>query len=369
MAKRRFNDKWLEKQDPNNQLVSLWCSKKNDYTAACSFCKADISVDHMGFGSLKQHANGSKHKQLAGVSNISQEGKPKHQSSLSSFFIKSDPQPVKSETPPEKSVGASESTVKNCAWTLKQMTMKAAFVKLFVDELPKNDKNITKNDKYWTIRNALESKEVEIQMEFLISIKPIFDEFLTKFQKEEPMIHLLYPNCEKLLKLTIGRLMKNKVYKDKRGEDLKKINVEKVEMQLTSDQFKQMQGHKVVTLMESTDTDDNLNKRALLGMVSFYKAVIKYLQDNLPLDNGLLKALTCLNPREQNSSKSKEYCKTVASAMPCITGDEKVKVGDEWTRYQEIEINDDDIQGRIDHFWHRIFNIPDKCGDFFEVLP
>ena len=55
--------------------------------------------------------------------------------------------------------------------------------------------------------------------------------------------------------------------------------------------------------------------------------------------------------------------------MPCITGDEKVKVGDEWIRYQEIEINDDDIQGRIDHFWHRIFNIPDKCGDFFEVLP
>ena len=90
----------------------------------------------------------------------------------------------------------------------------------------------------------------------------------------------------------------------------------------------------VVTLM---DTDDNLSKRALLGMVSFYKAVIKYLQDNLPLDNELLKALTCLNPREQNSSKSKEYCNTVASAMPCITGDEKVKGGDEWIRYQEIE--------------------------------
>ena len=40
---------------------------------------------------------------------------------------------------------------------------------------------------------------------------------------------------------------------------------------------------------------------------------------------------------------SEEYCKTVASAMPCITGDEKVKVGDKWIRYQEIEINDDDI--------------------------
>ena len=154
---------------------------------------------------------------------------------------------------------------------------------------------------YLTIRCALESKEVEVQMEFLISIKPIFDEFLTKFQKEEPMIHLQYPNCEKLLKVTLGRLTKNKVYKDKKGEQLKKVDVEQEEMQLKTDNFKLMQGHNVATHLEH---DENLSKRALLGMVSFYKAVIKYLQQNLPLDNKLLEALTCLNPREQKSSKS-----------------------------------------------------------------
>ena len=27
------------------------------------------------------------------------------------------------------------------------------------------------------------------------------------------------------------------------------------------------------------------------------------------------------------------------------------------------------MKRRTDHFWHRIFNILDKCGDFFEVLP
>ena len=158
MAKRRFNDKWLEKQDLNNQLVSLWCSKKNDYTAACSFCKADISVDHMGFGSLKQHANGSKHKQLAGVSNISQEEKPKHQSSLSSFFIKSDPR--REDLVIEEALGLDELVLLRhvqSRWLSlvpalqRVISMKAALVKLFVDELPKNDKNITKNDKYWTI--------------------------------------------------------------------------------------------------------------------------------------------------------------------------------------------------------------------------
>ena len=47
------------------------------------------------------------------------------------------------------------------------MSMKTALLKLFVDQLPKNDKNITNNDKYLIIRRALESKEVELQMEFL----------------------------------------------------------------------------------------------------------------------------------------------------------------------------------------------------------
>ena len=231
------------------------------------------------------------------------------------------------------------------------MSMKTALVKLFVDELPKNDKNITHNDKYLIIRCALESKDVEVQMEFLMSIKPIFDEFLTKFQKEEPMIHLLYPNCEKLLKLIIGRLMRNSVYKDKHGKDLKQVDVEKVEKQLKKDNFKQMQGHKVATLLEK---DDSSSTRALLGMKSFYKAVIKYLQDHLPLDNELLEALTCLNPREQKSSKSFKFCRTVAQNMPCITKEEEIKVGDEWIRYQEIEIDDDNLKERVDNFWHNV---------------
>ena len=59
---------WRSKIQITNLLV--YGAQRKMTTAACSFCKADISVDHMGFGSLKQHANGSKHKQLAGVSNI-----------------------------------------------------------------------------------------------------------------------------------------------------------------------------------------------------------------------------------------------------------------------------------------------------------
>ena len=41
------------------------------------------------------------------------------------------------------------------------------------------------NVKYLAIKKALDSREVEVKIEFLISIKPIFDEFMTTFQIEE----------------------------------------------------------------------------------------------------------------------------------------------------------------------------------------
>ena len=82
------------------------------------------------------------------------------------------------------------------------ITIKDALKKLLLEEMPKNDKAIIKNDKYIVIKKALESKEVEVEIEFLLSMKLIFNEILTKFQKEEPMIH-----CEKLLKTAMGRLM------------------------------------------------------------------------------------------------------------------------------------------------------------------
>ena len=47
---------------------------------------------------------------------------------------------------------------------------------------------------------------------------------MPKFQVEEPMIHILYPSSVKLLKTTMSRLMKSKVYTEKSGAALKQVN-------------------------------------------------------------------------------------------------------------------------------------------------
>ena len=120
--------------------------------------------------------------------------------------------------------------------------MKEAAKKKLIVEIGRNDKNIEKNDRYLAIKKALESKEVAVEIEFLLTIKPVFDEFTTEFQKEEPVIYLLYASSEKLLKTTMCRLLKEKAYMDRKGDKLKEVKVDEVNMQLSIDKFTTKQG-------------------------------------------------------------------------------------------------------------------------------
>ena len=64
-------------------------------------------------------------------------------------------------------------------------------------------------------------------------------------------------------------------------------------------------------------------------MKSFYRAVIKDLQEMMPIEETLLKALTCLNPKEQKEYISLQHCRVVAREMPSILPEEEVIAGDE----------------------------------------
>ena len=192
-----------------------------------------------------------------------------------------------------------------CQWLslvpalLRVLTVKGALKKLLLKEMPKKDKNIGKNDKYMAIKKSLVSKQVEIEIEFLISIKPIFDVFMTKFQAEEPMIYLLYSNCEKLLKSVMGRLLKSDEYIKIKGEHLLNVDPDDVKKQLEDGEFLVIQDPDVCKLVKALPKE--LHQQNILGIKCFYEAIIKYLKKMLPLGDTLLQALTCLNLQEQNS--------------------------------------------------------------------
>ena len=104
-------------------------------------------------------------------------------------------------------------------------------------------------------------------------------------------------------------------------------------------------------------------------MKSFYRAVTKDLKKMMPIEDTLLKALTCLNLKEQKGYNSLQHCRVVAREMPSVQPEEEIITGDEWIRYQEFEVTNDDLKLRIDKYWHKIFSRRDDSGDNFVVLP
>ena len=90
-------------------------------------------------------------------------------------------------------------------------------------------------------REDLFEIEETLDLEELVLLRHNY-EFMTKFQREESMIHLLYANCVKLLKTTMSRLLKEQAYVGKKGYKLKEVNVDEVNIQLTSDKFRTKQG-------------------------------------------------------------------------------------------------------------------------------
>ena len=115
-------------------------------------------------------------------------------------------------------------------------------------------------------------------------------------------------------------------------------------------------------------------------MKSFYKEVIKDLQNKLPMEEILLKALiclnptllkawTCLNPKHQKAHDSLQHCKVVASQMPSLQPMEEFTACDEWIRYQKLELTEDDFKLRVDHIWYKVFSKADPVGEQFAILP
>ena len=95
-------------------------------------------------------------------------------------------------------------------------------------------------------------------------------------------------------------------------------------------------------------------KKAVLGMKAFYKAVIKDLQKKLQVEDVFLRALTCLNPLKQKATNSLQHCRVVASHIPSIQLGEEMKVGDEWIRYQEMNVTEDDQSLHLDHLGKQV---------------
>ena len=77
-----------------------------------------------------------------------------------------------------------------------------------LQEVPEPDKKIKTNERYKKIMTFLTSPEAVVQICFLESLKPVFDQFFQIFQAEGTLIHVLHQAMLHLLKQVMFRFLK-----------------------------------------------------------------------------------------------------------------------------------------------------------------
>ena len=120
---------------------------------------------------------------------------------------------------------------------------------------------------------------------------PLYHSFLELFQKEAPLVHVLYEELCWLVYMLMGRCVKASVYQNKAGQDLKEVKHGELQNQLSD---------KEMIIGDSTrqvfgNLDSGKQKRALLDIRKFFNTGVSYLLSYFPFDNELLKDLGCLH--------------------------------------------------------------------------
>jgi hypothetical protein len=89
------------------------------------------------------------------------------------------------------------SLIKHCAFLLDQFDMLQEYFLVYLPSIQR--KNLQNNTRYANIKEVLTSSMSKIRLNFILFLcRSIFDGFLTWFQKEGPLIHLLYSELSDL---------------------------------------------------------------------------------------------------------------------------------------------------------------------------
>lgn len=223
----------------------------------------------------------------------------------------------------------------------------------FLDFIPKKRSHLMNTAKYKLIATSLKQNDIEAQLYFVVSSAQVFTSFTRLFQKEEPLIHVLYDSLYQLLFTVIGKVCK--------AETLMPI----LEMEQMFSPGNLLPIAKVEVCDQARLLISKLPEKDKLSFLSkvqkHYVAAAKHLLEKTPIKhNCILKNFQCLQPKERTKSKSVIHIKNMVRSLP-LKNISATAVSDEWRLLQLEDIKVMEAE-RIDHYWLRIFNIRNAFG-------
>ena len=174
----------------------------------------------------------------------------------------------------------------------------------------KGTKGVGNSERYQRIKKMLNNELLMPCMSFIVYESQIFKPFVLLFQKEEPMIHMLFPQMKKLIQDLLLKFVNQKVLKNLAG-DLNAILKYDVNIQANFNVQRDM-GTKTNSLL--IDIKDKLVKKKFVDEIvtSFYTASTGYLISNLPLGKQVLNDAQYLHSNFSRKNVEKLFLRLVA---------------------------------------------------------
>lgn len=196
--------------------------------------------------------------------------------------------------------------------SLKKIVEQREGIKTYVTQLEKDSRKMPKSVNFKLIRDAVNNPDMKVKLQFLLSVIPLFEQFLQDFQTDQPMIHVLYSRMKDLLFTILRRFVKGDIVNSMAPEDLKSADLG-ISNQLSDEDIVMGAARQELSGLKN----ESHKHREILGVRSFYLAVAKYMIRRLPLDNKVLKAVTCLSPVRRFDESSVSDVEVLARELYC----------------------------------------------------
>lgn len=237
-------------------------------------------------------------------------------------------------------------------------------IEYFLKYIPKHCPQIAATETYKTIKSFLDKPMFKYEILFVESSSKIFSRFLKTFQKEEPLIHILYSELENLITTIMLRFVKGDVI-------VKFTSIDPNTFFKDVEHLLDTRDIDIGSVVRSKFLEDKVSEKEEM-MFKFsarkhYIAVCTHIIVKSSMcNNSLIKYLQCLQPGMISQPKSVKFIMKVAEALPHDCNLDKVC--EEWKLLQIDKSVDlqalSNTFTRIDHFWHNIFCLKTESNDF-----
>ena len=146
--------------------------------------------------------------------------------------------------------------------------------------------------RYRRIKECLEDPTTLVYLHFVAYLAGNLTPFMKLFQKDEPLVHMLYDKANEVTRSCLRLFLKPEVVDGKGSSELTAIDCEKSDNWLSSKSLEIGTGTKRVLSEIPTDKQQTTrlaNRKSL-------KVMGGHMKDHMPVNNTILRDLQCLHP-------------------------------------------------------------------------